>query len=151
MAQGFAPGAAYPDGYLGTITDRQQDKLLGAVQSRLTSRSYQRGVHKAEKLGTDSYYWTNDCNPDAGLQRQARAVMVDQEGAIVYATERYGPAGDPVENLTAMGNTATMSPEQQMKVARQYGVDPARNPLPMSMTNPDQFARMQHLLPSYAR
>ena len=50
-----------------------------------------------------------------------------------------------------MGNTATMSPEQQMKVAKQYGVDPARNPLPMSMTNPDQFARMQHLLPSYAR
>ena len=77
--------------------------------------------------------------------------MVDQEGAIVYATERYGPAGDPVENLTAMGNTATMSPEQQMQVARQYGVDPAKNPLPMSMTNPDQFARMQHLLPSYAR
>ena len=93
MAQGFAPGAAFPDGYLGTITDRQQDKLLGAVQSRLTDRSYQRGVHKAEKLGTDSYYWTNDCNPDAGLQRQARAVMVDQEGAVVYATAAVCPAG----------------------------------------------------------
>ena len=51
MAQGFAPGAAYPDGYLGTITDRQQDKLLGAVQSRLTDRSYQRGVHKAREAG----------------------------------------------------------------------------------------------------
>ena len=151
MANGLAPGASWPDGYLGTITDRQQDKLLGAVQSRLTDRSYQRGVHKAEKLGTDSYYWTNDCNPDAGLQRQARAVMVDQEGALVYATERYAPQGDPVENLTAMGNTATMPVEQQMQVAKQYGVDPARNPLPMSLTNPDQFARMQHLLPSYAR
>ena len=56
-----------------------------------------------------------------------------------------------MEKLTAMGNTATMPVEQQMKVAKQYGVDPAQNPLPMSMTNPDQFARMQHLLPSYAR
>ena len=151
MANGLAPGSSWPSGYLGTIIDRREDRLLAAVQSRLTDRSYQRGVHLGEKLGTDSYYWTNDCNPDAGLQRQARAVMVDQEGALVYATERYGPQGDPVEKLTAMGNTATMPVEQQMQVAKQYGVDPARNPLPMSMTNPDQFARMAHLLPSYAR
>ena len=68
------------------------------------------------------------------------------------ANYNFPPANELViEKLTAMGNTATLSPEQQMKVARQYGVDPARNPLPMSMTNPDQFARMQHLLPSYAR
>jgi hypothetical protein len=70
---------------------------------------------------------------------------------MVLRTMRYAPSGDPVEKLTAMGNTATMPVEQQMQVARQYGVDPAQNPLPMSLTNPDQFARMQHMLPSYAR
>ncbi len=151
MANGFAPGAAYPSGYLGTITDRREDRMFGALQTRLTDKSYQRGVHKAEKLGQDSYYWTKDCNPTAGIERQSMARLVDQEGGIVWETPKYAPSGDPVEKLTAMGNSAALPPEQQMQVARQYGVDPAVNPLPMSMTNPDQFARMAHMLPSYAR
>jgi hypothetical protein len=151
MANGFAPGASYPDGYLGTITDRRQDKLFGALQTRLTDRSYQRGVHLGDKIGRDHYFWTADCNPDAGIARQATARPVDNDGGIVFMSPRYAPQGDPVENLTAMGNSASLPPEQQMQVARQYGVDPALNPLPMSMTNPGQFARMQHMLPSYAK
>ena len=80
-ANGLAPGAAYPDGYLGTITDRQQDKLFGAVQGRLTNKSYQRGVHRGERLGADSYQWTSDCNPDAGIERQmTQTRLVADEG-----------------------------------------------------------------------
>lgn len=151
MANGFAPGASYPDGYLGTITDRQQDKLLGAVQGRMTDRSYQRGVHKGEKLGQDSYYWTADCNPTAGIERQSMAQLADQEGGIVFQTQRHVPTGDPVEKLTALGKSAALPPEQQMKVAKQFGVDPAKNPLPMTMTAPDRVTQMQqrHMLPSY--
>ena len=70
---------------------------------------------------------------------------------MVMMTPRFAPSGDPVEKLTAMGKSATLPPEQQMQVAKQFGVDPAKNPLPMSMTDPDQFARMRQLLPSYAR
>lgn len=142
MANGLAPGASYPDGYLGTITDRREDRLLGAVQSRLTDRSYQRGVHKGEKLGTDSYYWTADCNPQMGLQRQSMARPADQEGATVLMTQRHTPVGNPVENLTALGNSAALSPEQQMQVSKQFGVDPAQNPLPMATTDPDRYTRM---------
>lgn len=150
MAQGLAPGSAYPDGYLGTITDRQQDKLLGAVQGRLTERSYQRGVHMGEKLGRDQYYWTADCNPQAGLERQAATTQpVFDDGAVLMYTERHVPTGNPVEKLTAMGESAGMPPEQQMQVAKQYGVDPAKNPLPMTMTNPTMAAEMAQWLPRY--
>ena len=151
MANGFAPGASYPDGYLGTITDRREDRLLASVQARLTERSYQRGVHVGEKLGAGQYYWTADCNPDAGLNRQAMVKVVNQEGALVLQTARYAPTGNPVEKLTAMGNTATLPVEQQMQVARQYGVDPAVNPLPMTMTDPGRAERYRNLLPTYAR
>lgn len=151
MANGLAPGASYPDGYLGTITGRQDDKVLGAIQTRLTNRSYQRGVHKGEKVGADSYAWTPECNPDAGLARQAQAQYVDVEGGMVFQVERNAPAGSPVEKLTAMGNKAALLPGQKDQVARQFGLDPARNALPMTQTDPDRAASMAHLLPSYSR
>jgi hypothetical protein len=150
MAQGLAPGASWPDGYLGTITNRQQDKLLGAVQTRLTERSYQRGVHVGEKLGRNQYYWTADCHPDAGIERQAaQTQLLDEDGALLMVTPRHVPTGNPVELLTAMGNSATLPPEQQMQVAKQYGVDPAKNPLPMTMTDPSRAAEMRQWLPRY--
>ena len=149
MAQGLAPGGAYPDGYLGTITDRREDRLMGAIQSRLTERSYQRGVHVGEKMGAGQYYWTPDCNPEMGLQRQAASQLVDQEGGLVMMAPRFTPTGNPVEKLTAMGNSAALPPEQQLQVAKQFGVDPAANPLPMTMTNPDKAAEMTQWLPRY--
>lgn len=151
MASGFAPGASWPDGYLGTITDRHQDKLFADVKGRLTSRSYQRGVHRGERLGQEDYRWTPEVNPMAGIQRQSMVQVVEQEGGIVLMTPRFAPSGNPVENLTAMGNSASLPPEQQMQVARQYGVDPAKNPLPMTMTDPDRAAQWVRYLPSYAR
>jgi len=151
MANGFAPGASYPDGYIGDITDRQQDKLLGAVQKGLTTKSYQRGVHKGEVLGRDSYYWTADCNPDAGIARESMAQLDVQEGAVVYRVARAVPTLDPVEKLTALGKSASLSPEQQMEVSKRFGVDPAKNPMPMAMTDPDRVTQMRqrYMMPSY--
>ena len=103
-----------------------------------------------EKLGRDQYYWTADCNPDAGIQRQAtQTQLVDDDGALLMYTPRHVPTGNPVEKLTALGESASMPPEQQMQVARQYGVDPAKNPLPMTMTDPDRAATMLPWLPAY--
>lgn len=151
MASQFAPGASYPDGYLGTITDRQQDKLFTNVTGKLTDRSYQRGVHKGEKLGVDSYYWTAECNPDAGIQRESMVEVVNQEGGIVFQVPRAVPTLDPVEKLTALGNSAALPPQQQMEVAKRFGVDPAKNPLPMAMTDPGRVERMRqtYMLPTY--
>src|ERR1700761_7497718 len=57
MAAGFAPGASYPDGYLGTITDRREDRDMAVLQSRLTPNSYQRGVHKGDIIPKGDYSW----------------------------------------------------------------------------------------------
>lgn len=151
MANQFAPGASYPDGYLGTITDRREDRLLGAVQSRLTDRSYQRGVHKGERLGADSYYWTRDCNPDAGITRESMAQLADVEGGIVMQVPRHVPQGNPTEKLTALGKRATFSVDQKTGMARQYGVDPGKSDLPLTQTDPGRAAEMMRMLPSYAR
>ena len=141
----------YPDGYLGTITDRREDRMLGVLQKKLTERSYQRGVHKGEKIGRDSYYWTDEINPDQGLARQAETAMtVNNEGGLIINTERYAPSGNPVERLVHMGKTAGLTPPEQMRVARQYGVDPAKNPLPMTMTDPTKAARMARNLPRWS-
>jgi hypothetical protein len=79
------------------------------------------------------------------------AQLADQEGAIVFQTERYVPTGNPVEKLTALGKSAGLSPQQQMEVSKRFGVDPAKNPMPMAMTDPERVNRMQqrYMLPSY--
>jgi hypothetical protein len=151
MASQLAPGASYPDGYLGTITDRRQDRLMGAVQDRMTDKAYQRGVHKGEKMGQGAYYWTSDVNPDAGIKRESMARLDIQEGGIVYRVQRHAPTLDAVEKLTALGKRATLTPEQEVKVSRQFGVDPGGSSVPLAMTDPGTVSRMQRdgMLPSY--
>lgn len=145
------PTAQYPDGYLGTIVDRRQDRLVSTIQKRLTNRSYQRGVHKGERLGSDSYFWTDEMDPDQGLNRQmASARLENVEGAELIQTQRYAPTGNPVERLTHMGKTAGMSPPEQQRIARQYGVDPGKNPLPMMQTDPDRARNLQKVLPRWS-
>lgn len=74
MATGHTPSSEYPDGYLGTIGagTRRQDRLLNNIGNRATQRSYQRGVHKGERIDPADYYWTSHCNPTAALEFQAR-------------------------------------------------------------------------------
>jgi hypothetical protein len=141
--QGRTPEAEYPDGYLGTIIDRHQDKLLAKVQERLNDRSYQRGVHVGSKIGRDSYYWTNDVNPEAGLIRQAQAVRAGN----TISVPRHAPTGNPVERLAHMGKNAINSPAEQAEMARKYGVNPAMNPVVIS--DPTRAAQMRKMLPGY--
>lgn len=146
MAAGFAPGASYPDGYLGSIIDRQEDKMLGALQTKLTSKSYQRGVHKGEIVGAAAYFWNEDMSPDMGLERQSDISVQDVEGGVVLMTQRFAPTGNPVEMLAHDGKTAGMTDRQQEARARQLGVDPAKNPV--MVVDPSRRARMaQHLPP----
>lgn len=123
--------SAYPDGYLGTIVDRQQDKLLAKVQERLNERSYQRGVHVGSKVGQGQYYWSRQFNPESGLERQAHAAQVGN----VMVTAKFAPALDPAERLAHMGKAGITSPEV-MGMARQYGVDVRPGPNPMATMLP---------------
>ena len=138
--------AQYPDGYLGTITDRRQDRLLQTLQRRLTARSYQRGVHVGSKIGHDQYFWPKDFDPDSGIERQAATAIMD---GYTIDVQRFAPTGNPVELLAHEGKTAGMSPPGAEAIYRRYGVDPSVNQVVLQ--DPDRKARMQKMLPNYAR
>lgn len=145
-SQGKIPSAEYPDGYLGTIVDRHEDKLLRAIQEKLTERSYQRGIHKGAKIDGSDYFWDGKViEPDMRLRAQARA---QQEGPLMLV-KRFKPTGNPVERLAHLGKMGGLSTPEQMGLAKQYGVSVAKNPV--VIIDPDRKARMQKMLPQWAR
>lgn len=125
------PNAEYPDGYLGTVPSRREDRLLNAVSSRLTDRNYQRGVHKGEKLSQSDYYWTDTFNPESGLRAQA-------------AGQKWGPVGSTAaEQINHMGKNHLIPPEEMSKVAGQYNVKE------ITPVDPIRQEKMTRLLPAW--
>jgi hypothetical protein len=147
MAAGFAPGASYPDGYLGNITNRQDDKLA-VLQSRLGPQSYQRGVHRGEKVPRGAYYWEPGFNPNTGLERQMQSQIIDSEGAVLYSAPRHTVSGDPVEMLAHDGKVASMTARQKDAALTKAGGDPAKNPV--TIVDPSRAARMRPMLPRWS-
>jgi hypothetical protein len=91
IGTGRVPAAEYPDGYLGTIRSRRDDRILDSVKSRLNQKAYQRGVHKGERIEPSQYFWPAEFNDNMGLQRQAKAKQVNVNGVWVYQIPRNGP------------------------------------------------------------
>lgn len=149
QAAGFAPGASYPDGYLGNVGGRQNDKMA-VLQTRLTSTSYQRGVHVGEKVPKNAYSWSADMNPTMGLERQMQAIPVDQEGGLVYQNARQSVTGNPVEMLANDGKMASATTREQEQALIDRGGDPSMNPV--TQLSPTRAARMQatHMLPRWS-
>lgn len=127
------PSAQYPDGYLGTINTRREDRVLAAIQEKLSDRSYQRGVHKFTKLPAGDYVWPKEFGPMTGLEHQARG-------------KRWTAKGSPVERLAHGGKYAIATPEELGRIASQYGVvDPELR----RETDPSFPARMRRYLPTW--
>jgi len=127
------PSADYPDGYLGTITSRSEDKLLKKVKNRLNQRSYQRGVHKGERIDPSDYAWRDGVDPQAGLENEATGA-------------RWSPRGNPVERLAHGGNSDVLTPQEMAKIAPQYGLAYKPN---KDVINPNRSERMSRYLPSW--
>lgn len=72
MGQASIPSAMYPDGYLGTIRNRQEDRLLDSIKNRENQRAYQRGVHKGERIDPAQYAWPPGLDPMRGVRGQSR-------------------------------------------------------------------------------
>lgn len=98
-----APQAEYPDGYLGTINSRREDRMLNSLKKNLNQRAYQRGVHKGERIDPGDYFWPDEYSNDAGLMRQMAAVADVSTGGRVFMTERAAPHGTLSERLTVLG------------------------------------------------
>lgn len=101
------PEAMYPDGYLGTINTRRGDRLLDNLKRRQNQRSYQRGVHKGERIDPGDYFFPRQFQPDNGIRRQSKAIPVD--------TMMLSPRNKPRLDLMPM-----YSPRQQSL----WGADP---------------------------
>lgn len=125
------PQADYPDGYLGSINSRREDRLLGNIQGRLTQRSYQRGVHKGERVNPQDYYWDDVVNPQAGIEAQAKGLKWSQVGST------------PVDQINHMGKNHMLAPEVVDRVAGQVGIATPNE------INPIRSAAMSRLLPSW--
>jgi hypothetical protein len=96
IGTGRVPSAEYPDGYLGTIRSRRDDRLLDSIKNRVNQKAYQRGVHKGERIEPSSYYWSPEFGSQMGIQRQLKAKLVNINGAMQYLV----PRGAPESRLT---------------------------------------------------
>lgn len=86
------PDAEYPDGFLagptGATRSRRDDRLLDHLQNRLTQRSYQRGVHKGERIDPADYIWPTAWEPTRGLEMEARGI---KNAPVQWIAERRQP------------------------------------------------------------
>ena len=110
---GRVPSAEYPDGYLGTIRSRRDDRLLDSIKSRVNQKAYQRGVHKGERIEPSMYFWPDGFNPMMNINKQMKAVVDSSSGATVYRTTRFAPQTQlaPAPHLVNDGKTNTIANE----------------------------------------
>ena len=103
IGTGRVPSAEYPDGYLGTIRSRRDDRLLDSIKSKVGQKQYQRGVHKGERIEASAYFWSMDFNAQSGIQRQMKAKFDGQ----VFLADRYStdPLMVPAPHLVNDGKT----------------------------------------------
>jgi hypothetical protein len=132
LGVGRAPQAEYPDGYLGTIRTRRDDRgrpsnagerLLDSVKQRTTQRSYQRGVHRGERIDQSDYFWNSAMRPDMQVKKQMSAARTGKP------VKRYAPdpALIPAPHLPNDGKANMRS----------------TSPLEFNQRRADQFARLR--------
>lgn len=88
------PDATYPSGYLGTTTGRREDKVANAIWRN--QRSYNRGVHKGERIDMSDYLWPDEFNLESGLMMQAggsrfTSMAYGEEPVVLTNDGRPGP------------------------------------------------------------
>jgi hypothetical protein len=120
---GREPSAEYPDGYLGTIRTRRDDRgrpnsvseqVLDGLKVRQTQRGYQRGVHRGERIDPSDYYLPSGFAANRGIVRQMAASKKGKP------SPRFAPAFAlaPAPHLPNDGkaNTRSSSPLEMNKV-----------------------------------
>ena len=130
---GRTPQAEYPDGYLGNIRSRRDDKgkpyaasdvVLDSLKNRQNQRGYQRGVHKGERIDQAQYFWPAELKPDRRLRQNLYSVA-DVEGGIAMMVNRNAPKQKlaPAPHLVNDGKanvSANVPAEFNPTVSRQF-------------------------------
>ena len=110
---GRIPSAEYPDGYLGSIRSRRDDRLLDSIKNRVNQKAYQRGVHKGERIEPSMYFWPMGMTDMSGIERQMKARPVNIDGVVTYQIPRGAPQMQltPAPHLVNDGKANTMANE----------------------------------------
>jgi hypothetical protein len=113
IGTGRIPSAEYPDGYLGTIRSRRDDRLLDSIKTRVGQKAYQRGVHKGERIDASAYFWSPDFGDQTGIRRQEKAQYVNINGVMQFMIPRAAPRLDlmPAPHLVNDGKANTTANE----------------------------------------
>jgi hypothetical protein len=109
MGTAKTPEAQYPDGYLGSVIDRRQDKLLQTVRNN--ARSYTRGVHKGSKIAPVDYFWPDDFNPMTVMDARMNGT-------------KWAPPGNPIERLAHGGKFMSQAEANQIRQEMNLPPDP---------------------------
>ncbi len=89
----MTPEAQYPDGYLGETEGSRRQQRLVAAGGRPNQHSYQRGVHKGERIDPGDYSWPREFNLWSGLQAQAKGQRFSSVGAQPIQLTNDGKVG----------------------------------------------------------
>jgi hypothetical protein len=136
LGVGRAPQAEYPDGYLGTIRSRRDDRgrtsstsdnVLDSLKVRIGQRSYQRGVHRGERIDVQDYYYPEGLDPMRGLVRQMQSVMVGN----TFVSPRNSPQAQLVP-APHLPNDGKAGPDVR-----------SDSPMQVNQARQDQMARMR--------
>ena len=136
LGVGRTPQAEYPDGYLGTIRSRRDDrgrpssvsdKVLDGLKTRVGQRSYQRGVHRGERIDQSDYYYPEGLENTRGIARQMKAV----KDGNVYRSARdvYVAQLAPAPHLPNDGKAGPLARSD--------------SPVQINQARQDQMARMK--------
>lgn len=109
MATGKTPEAQYPDGYLGSVIDRREDKLLQTVRNN--ARSYTRGVHKGSRIAPTDYFWPDDFHPMTVMEYRMQG-------------KKWTQPGNPLERLVHDGKNMTQAEQVQLRQELNIPADP---------------------------
>lgn len=134
---GYVPSAAYPDGYLGTIQSRREDRLLDSLKGQINKRSYTRGVHKGEQVDAADYFWPQELQPDRGLAQQAMAIP---QADRTWSSPRQTPLGTLQEQMIVSGS-------QELPTSPRGKVRPSPS---VYETSPNRAAALKALAPSWS-
>ena len=127
MGVGREPSAEYPDGYLGTIRSRRDDRgrpnsvseqVLNGLKIRQTQRGYQRGVHRGERIDPNDYYLPKELSMDRGIRRQMAAAKRGVPAARFTPNINLAPAPH-LPNDGKAGPTVTSNAPYELNSARQ--------------------------------
>lgn len=118
VADGLSPSSSYPDGYLGTVNTRREDRL--GAPYRQDGRAYRRGAHM-EKLNPQSYLWPQEFNLATGLEQQASGMRfvspaMSEEVVMLRNDGRPGPRDPLIGRVDA--TPAPIDPDRAAQLSR---------------------------------